>query len=95
MSWRKRQAHAQDLPDRVLAMPGVLREVTQLVGLKKNTAQLVLLFALSNLWMVQGKLMGEEHECAGENRASILQGAKSAQSGKKNEQISWVSCEIP
>ena len=26
-------------------------------GLKKNTAQLVTLFALSNLWMVRGKLM--------------------------------------
>lgn len=26
-------------------------------GLKKNTAQLVTLFALSNLWMVHGKLM--------------------------------------
>ena len=25
-------------------------------GLKKNTAQLVTLFALSNLWMVRGKL---------------------------------------
>ena len=27
-------------------------------GLRKNTAQLVTLFALSNLWMVRGKLMG-------------------------------------
>ena len=27
-------------------------------GLKKNTAQLVTLFALSKLWMVHGKLMG-------------------------------------
>ena len=27
-------------------------------GLKKNTAQLFTLFALSNLWMVRGKLMG-------------------------------------
>ena len=27
-------------------------------GLKKNTAQLVTLFALSNVWMVRGKLMG-------------------------------------
>ena len=27
-------------------------------GLKKNTAQLITLFALSNLWMVRGKLMG-------------------------------------
>ena len=26
-------------------------------GLKKNTAQLLTLFALSNLWMVRGKLM--------------------------------------
>jgi len=26
-------------------------------GLKKNTQQLVTLFALSNLWMVRGKLM--------------------------------------
>jgi IS5 family transposase len=26
-------------------------------GLKKNTAQLVTLFALSNFWMVRGKLM--------------------------------------
>ena len=29
-------------------------------GLKKNTAQLFTLFALSNLWMVRGKLMGVE-----------------------------------
>ena len=29
-------------------------------GLKKNTAQLFTLFALSNLWMVRGKLMGTE-----------------------------------
>jgi hypothetical protein len=27
-------------------------------GLKKNTAQIVTLFALSNLWMVRTKLMG-------------------------------------
>ena len=27
-------------------------------GLKKNTAQIVTLFALSNLWMVRSKLMG-------------------------------------
>ena len=27
-------------------------------GLKKNTAQLFTLFALSNLWMVRSKLMG-------------------------------------
>ncbi len=27
-------------------------------GLKKNTAQLFTLFALSNLWMVRKKLMG-------------------------------------
>ena len=27
-------------------------------GIKKNTAQLMTLFALSNLWMVRGKLMG-------------------------------------
>ncbi len=30
---------------------------TRYRGLKKNTAQLVTLFALSNLWMVRGKLM--------------------------------------
>ena len=29
-------------------------------GLKKNTAQLITLFALSNLWMVRGKLMGAQ-----------------------------------
>lgn len=29
-------------------------------GLKKYTAQLVALFALSNLWMVRGKLMGAQ-----------------------------------
>jgi IS5 family transposase len=29
-------------------------------GLKKNTAQLVMLFALSNLWMVRGKLMATQ-----------------------------------
>jgi transposase, IS5 family len=29
-------------------------------GLKKNAAQLVTLFALSNLWMVRGQLMGAQ-----------------------------------
>ena len=29
-------------------------------GLKKNTAQLFTLFALSNLWMVRSKLMGAQ-----------------------------------
>ena len=29
-------------------------------GLKKNTAQIVTLFALSNLWMVRGKLIGAQ-----------------------------------
>jgi transposase, IS5 family len=29
-------------------------------GLKKNTAQIFTLFALSNLWMVRGKLMGAQ-----------------------------------
>jgi transposase, IS5 family len=29
-------------------------------GLKKNTAQLTTLFALSNLWMARGKLLGEQ-----------------------------------
>ena len=29
-------------------------------GLKKNTLQLVALFALSNLWMVRGKLMAAQ-----------------------------------
>ncbi len=29
-------------------------------GLKKNTAQLFTLFALSNLWMMRGKLMGAQ-----------------------------------
>jgi IS5 family transposase len=29
-------------------------------GLRKNTAQLFTLFALSNLWMVRGKLMGDQ-----------------------------------
>ena len=29
-------------------------------GLKKNTAQLVTLFALSNLWMVRGKLIAAQ-----------------------------------
>ena len=37
-------------------------------GLKKNTAQLVTLFALSNLWMARHKLMA----CMGQVR---LQGA--------------------
>jgi IS5 family transposase len=30
---------------------------TRYRGLKKNTAQLITLFALSNLWMVRGRLM--------------------------------------
>jgi hypothetical protein len=33
-------------------------------GLKKNTAQLFTLFALTNLWMVRSKLTGIGHVCA-------------------------------
>ena len=36
MSWRKGQAYAQDLRDRVLAMPGVLREVAQRFGVSQS-----------------------------------------------------------
>ena len=32
MSWRNGQAYGQDLRDRVLAMPGVLREVAERFG---------------------------------------------------------------
>ncbi len=33
---------------------------TRYRGLKKNTAQLVTLFVLSNLWMARGKLQGAQ-----------------------------------
>ena len=33
---------------------------TRYRGLKKNTAQPVTLFALSNLWMVRGKLLAQQ-----------------------------------
>ena len=33
---------------------------TRYSGLKKNTAQLITLFALYNLWMVRAKLQGEQ-----------------------------------
>ncbi len=32
-------------------------------GLAKNTAQIVTLFALSNLWMARRQLMGARDEC--------------------------------
>ncbi len=35
MSWKKGQAYGQDLRDRVLAMPGVLREVAQRFGVSQ------------------------------------------------------------
>jgi transposase len=35
MSWRKGQAYGQDLRDRVLAMPGVLREVAERFGVSQ------------------------------------------------------------
>ncbi len=35
MSWRKGQAYAQDLRDRVLATPGVLREVAERFGVSQ------------------------------------------------------------
>ena len=35
MSWRNGQAYAQDLRDRVLAMPGVLREVAERFGVSQ------------------------------------------------------------
>lgn len=36
MSWRNGQAYAQDLRDRVLAMPGVLREVAERFGVSQS-----------------------------------------------------------
>ena len=36
MSWRKGQAYAQDLRDRVLTTPGVLREVAQRFGVSQS-----------------------------------------------------------
>ena len=56
-------------------------------GLKKNTAQLFTLFALSNLWMVRSKLMQGPGMSALENRANALQGAGCVQIGRKTEQI--------
>ena len=35
MSWRNGQAYTQDLRDRVLAMPGVLREVAERFGVSQ------------------------------------------------------------
>ena len=35
MSWRKGQAYGQDLRDRVLAVPGVLREVAERFGVSQ------------------------------------------------------------
>jgi hypothetical protein len=35
MSWRKGQAYGQDLRDRVLAAPGVLREVAERFGVSQ------------------------------------------------------------
>ena len=32
-------------------------------GLKKNMAQIITLFALSNLWVIRSKLMGRRREC--------------------------------
>ena len=36
MSWRKGQAYGQDLRDRVLAVPGLLREVAQRFGVSAS-----------------------------------------------------------
>ena len=47
-------------------------------GLKKNTAQLVTLFALSKVWMARGQLMGAGGLSAPENRASALKSIQSA-----------------
>ena len=35
MSWRNGKAYGQDLRDRVLAMPGVLREVAERFGVSQ------------------------------------------------------------
>jgi transposase, IS5 family len=45
-------------PFRVIKLQFGYVKVLRYRGLKKNTAQLIMLFALSNLWMVRGKLMG-------------------------------------
>ena len=50
-------------------------------GLAKNTAQLVTLFALSNLWMARTNLMEAPDECAWRAREALarrLQGARNA-----------------
>ena len=61
-------------------------------GLKKNTAQLVTLFALSKVWMARGQLMG-----AGGPECARKQGQCPKKHSKrlKDNRISWDSCEIP
>jgi IS5 family transposase len=45
-------------------------------GLKKNTAQLLTLFALSNLWRARGKLGERRHECVRKRGQYPAEGAK-------------------
>jgi len=57
-------------------------------GLKKNTAQLFTLFALSRLWIVHSKLMEVGALSAPANRAGALQEAKEPQVARKNGEMS-------
>ena len=54
-------------------------------GLKKYSAQLVTLFALSNLWMVRGILMGTKGLSGSENQVKVHQGQEGGTTRAKND----------
>ena len=56
-------------------------------GLKKNTAQLITLFALCNLWMVRSKLMGGTGMSVPKIWAKPLQSMKTALLSRENDAV--------
>ena len=56
-------------------------------GLKKNTQQLIALFALSNLWMVRGQLMEARAMSAPANRTHAMQRAKTSMRASKTVKL--------
>ena len=59
-------------------------------GLAKNTAQIVTLFALSNLWMARRQLMEGRDECAGKARNGLARPPQ----GCAAQQIDAYDCSI-
>ena len=64
-------------------------------GQQKNIAQLVTLFALSNWWMVRGKLMGVQKECARKPGESPAGAENQSNRCKKRRRVEGLRVKFP